>query len=103
MEKKEKGEEITDEDREERGYFESWEKLEGKGIKRGKVRLAIYWMTFKCDDDIPNNAHAKLNKYFLGVFINSVNHLPDNIRGRQVQVELQIRLIYIISYIVVSR
>ena len=62
MEKKEKGEEITDEDREERGYFESWEKLEGKGIKRGKVRLAIYWMTFKCDDDIPNNAHAKLNK-----------------------------------------
>ena len=48
------------------------------------------WLQFKCDDDSEIECDRDINKYFLGAFVNSVTNLPDSVRGRQVQVDLQL-------------
>jgi len=86
-------EERTAEDSEEKGFIDKWFPLSGKEIRKGDVRLVINWLAFKSDNEekLNNKHHKHINKYFLGVFINSVNSLPDYVRGRQVSVELQLR------------
>ena len=81
--------ELTEEEEAEKGYLETWRKLEGKNIKRGEVKLQLNWLQFKTDAaPVEQRCAFDINRYFLGAFVNSLGNLPDSVRGRQVQVEL---------------
>ena len=75
-----------------KGYVENWFPLGGKGIKKGRIKLRVAWLSFSTElEDVPQKEEAhSLNHYFLGVFLNSVTKLPNNLRGRQVYVELEL-------------
>lgn len=70
-----------------RGYTEQWYKLSGKNIKHGEVKLRINWLVFTTEQ-VERKSTNGLNQYFLGIFLNSVMHLPNYLRGRQIYVEL---------------
>ena len=71
-----------------KGFVEQWYDLSGKNIKHGQVKLRINWLAFTTEKIIHKKAPVGLNQYFLGVFLNSVTHLPNYLRGRQIYVEL---------------
>ena len=70
-----------------RGYIEKWYPLTGKNIKHGEVKLRINWLAFTTER-VKRKRDNGLSQYFLGVFLNSVMHLPNYLRGRQIYVEL---------------
>ena len=74
-----------------RGYIQKWYDLTGKNISKGQVRLGLNWLRFSTHqtDYITTGDHA-YNTFFIGVFLNSVNHLPNHLRGRQIYVEVKL-------------